>query len=360
MRIPRRSLNLRVSKQFSDHRQPFADEQSAGRKCVAEIVNAYVPQSGSFTNATPRMLKIGQMRFLLLSHDNVRITGHTRQRFQQRHRRLAKMDGLRASLTIGQAAVLSVLDPRSAIQGSEFQTSRQPVRSRIRKAATAYLVSVSLDLRSCQRLSETLQFLRRQEPLALTFRIAFDILARIGVLVPYPPSLGKIHHLRQDAEGAVCLIGDMRQGAVQLCDVGRSHGANALLGKKWIEEQLDRPPIFCLCRRLAANGDILRKKALSEFLHRCRLSVSVAQRRRIAVGAPYAAELDRCFASRQFRRHDSELPDHHPARPAVTSVLHQEESLPARHDAHAEARKVGIEGDVVLGRDLEAPRPSSW
>src|ERR1700681_2392022 len=47
-------------------------------------------------------------------------------------------------------------------------------------------------LRSCQRLSKTLQFLRRQESLALTFWIAFDILAGIGVLVPYPPSLGKI------------------------------------------------------------------------------------------------------------------------------------------------------------------------
>lgn len=37
----------------------------------------------------------------------------------------------------------------------------------------------------------------------------------------------------------------------------------------------------------------------------------------------------------------------------MTPVLHQEESLAARHHANAEAGKVGIEGDVVLGRDLE-------
>ena len=56
MGIPRRSLNLRVSEQFTDHRQPFADEQSAGRECVAEIVNAYIVQSGGLTNAAPWML----------------------------------------------------------------------------------------------------------------------------------------------------------------------------------------------------------------------------------------------------------------------------------------------------------------
>jgi hypothetical protein len=37
----------------------------------------------------------------------------------------------------------------------------------------------------------------------------------------------------------------------------------------------------------------------------------------------------------------------------MTSVLHQEESLPAWHDAYPETGKVRIEGDVVLGRRLE-------
>ena len=101
MGIPRGCLNLRVSKQFADHRQPFADEQPAGRECMAEIVNAYVAQSRSFPDATPRMLEIGQVRFLLLSHDNVGVAGYARQRLQQREYRLTKMDGLCPSLAIG-------------------------------------------------------------------------------------------------------------------------------------------------------------------------------------------------------------------------------------------------------------------
>ena len=37
----------------------------------------------------------------------------------------------------------------------------------------------------------------------------------------------------------------------------------------------------------------------------------------------------------------------------MTSVLHQEESLPARHDTDAESGKVSIEGDIVVSRDFE-------
>lgn len=59
MGIPRRSLYLSVSKQLANHRQAFANEQSAGRECMAEVVDAYVAQSGGFPDATPRMLKIG-------------------------------------------------------------------------------------------------------------------------------------------------------------------------------------------------------------------------------------------------------------------------------------------------------------
>ena len=58
MCVPRRGLYLRVSKQFTDHRQPFANEQPTGRECMTEIVNAYVIQFGSFPDATPRMLKV--------------------------------------------------------------------------------------------------------------------------------------------------------------------------------------------------------------------------------------------------------------------------------------------------------------
>jgi hypothetical protein len=72
------------------------------------------------------------------------------------------------------------------------------------------------------------------------------------------------------------------------------------------------------------------------------------------------AEHDDRFATRQFCRYDAVLPDHHPPRPAVTSVLHQEEALAARHDSRAEPGKVDIEGDVVFGSDLEGvDRPFS-
>ena len=37
----------------------------------------------------------------------------------------------------------------------------------------------------------------------------------------------------------------------------------------------------------------------------------------------------------------------------MTPVLHQEEPLSARHHTHAEAGKVGVESDVIFGRDLQ-------
>jgi hypothetical protein len=68
---------------------------------VAEVVNADVNQSGGFTNTSPWMLKVCEMRFLLLSDDDVRIVFHARQGLQQRHCGIAEMDGFRASLAIG-------------------------------------------------------------------------------------------------------------------------------------------------------------------------------------------------------------------------------------------------------------------
>jgi hypothetical protein len=37
----------------------------------------------------------------------------------------------------------------------------------------------------------------------------------------------------------------------------------------------------------------------------------------------------------------------------MTPVLYQEEPLSAGHHAHAEAGKIGVEGDVIFGRDLQ-------
>jgi hypothetical protein len=74
MRIPRRCLNLRMSKQVSYHCQPFADEQSAGCECMAEIVNAYIVQSRGLTYAAPWMLEVCEVFLILLTHDYERIT----------------------------------------------------------------------------------------------------------------------------------------------------------------------------------------------------------------------------------------------------------------------------------------------
>jgi len=101
MRVPRSCLDLRVSKQFSDHRQTCHDQEAAGCKRMAEIVNAHIIQSRGLANAAPWMLEVGEMCLLLLSHDNVRIVFHARQRFQQRYGSIAEMDGLRTSLAIG-------------------------------------------------------------------------------------------------------------------------------------------------------------------------------------------------------------------------------------------------------------------
>ena len=94
-------LNLRVSKQFSYHRPPFADQKSAGREGMTEIVDAHIIQSGSLANTLPWVLKVCRMGVLLPSHDNVRIVLHARQRFQQHHCGIAEMDGFRASLAVG-------------------------------------------------------------------------------------------------------------------------------------------------------------------------------------------------------------------------------------------------------------------
>jgi hypothetical protein len=45
MRVPRSGLDLSVSKQLADHRQPLADEQPTGRERVAKIVDAHVGES---------------------------------------------------------------------------------------------------------------------------------------------------------------------------------------------------------------------------------------------------------------------------------------------------------------------------
>jgi hypothetical protein len=78
MRISRGGLDLSVSKQLADHCWPFADEQAAGRKRMAKIMNATISEACHFADASPRMLKVGQVRLFLLSNDNVRIARHAR------------------------------------------------------------------------------------------------------------------------------------------------------------------------------------------------------------------------------------------------------------------------------------------
>jgi hypothetical protein len=99
-----------------------------------------------------------------------------------------------------------------------------------------------------QRLPKTLKFFRKQEPLTLTFWIAFDVHSQGLLCFSRIPRLGKSHHLRQDTERAICLVGNMRQRPVKLGDISRRHGANALLREIRIKEHFDRPSILGLGR----------------------------------------------------------------------------------------------------------------
>jgi hypothetical protein len=44
------------------------------------------------------------------------------------------------------------------------------------------------------------------------------------------------------------------------------------------------------------------------------------------------------FAAGLLDGYDSELSDHYPAGPSMTSILHEEKAFTARHDANAETR----------------------
>jgi hypothetical protein len=81
--------------QLADHRQPFADEQSTGRERMAKIMDAYVSEVCRLADASPRMLKVGQVRLLFLSHDNVWVAGHANRLAVARFLDIAKALGVR-------------------------------------------------------------------------------------------------------------------------------------------------------------------------------------------------------------------------------------------------------------------------
>ena len=94
------------------------------------------------------------------------------------------MDGLCRGLAVGQSQFFLFQIDEAPFKGLNFRqaASRQEQEAEGSNSVFGFRVY----LRSRQRLSETLQFRRRQEPVALAFRLAFDILARIGVLVAQP------------------------------------------------------------------------------------------------------------------------------------------------------------------------------
>ena len=55
--VPGGRLHLRVTQQFPDHGQAFAQGQRPGSIRMAEVVNSPLFQSGAPTDAAPRMLK---------------------------------------------------------------------------------------------------------------------------------------------------------------------------------------------------------------------------------------------------------------------------------------------------------------
>ena len=61
-----RRLNLGMTEQLADHRQPLAEGQGPRGEAVAKVVNAHVFEVGPGPDASPGVLKIGEMAAGLL------------------------------------------------------------------------------------------------------------------------------------------------------------------------------------------------------------------------------------------------------------------------------------------------------
>ncbi len=190
------------------------------------------------------------------------------------------MDDLRAGFAVRQPQLADVQMDRSPLERLDLA---QPTTGEQKEPESRYGVkALRSDLLIVgERDAKSAEFLGRQEALALVLWKPFDVLAGIGVLVAQAPHFGQVHHLGQDAQGAIGLVGDVGEAALELRDIGRRDSPNALGFEERIDEQLDAALVLGARRRLAAHGDMLLEEPCAKLRHRDRLTFCVALRGRI-------------------------------------------------------------------------------
>lgn len=349
MRIAGGGLDLGVSEQLSDDRQTFPHGETAGCEGVAQIVDARLSEAGGFPDAAPGPLQVGQVGAWLGADDDEGIIVDAGERMQEDGGRRAEMDHLRSCLAVRQPEFalveVDVLPPK----GLDLA---QPASGQQKEAKGGHRIR-AFRFRVRKRTAERFDLLQGQEPLALALGIPLDLLAGVGVPVAQAPHFGQAHHLRQDAQGPVGLVGDMGQRAVQFRDIGGGDRPDPLRPEEGVEKQVDGPLVLPLGGRLAADGDMLLQEPGSELLHGRRLAQGVAGERRIIATPLRLAEKGHRLLPGDLRGHGAKLADHDAPGAANAAVLDEEEALAAGHHPDAESRQFGVEGDVVLGPGFE-------
>ncbi len=94
---------LGVVEQLADHRKPFADEQSAPGKAMAEVMNSYIVEPGPSPDTPPGMLQVGEMAVGLVPGDHPRIVLPPVNAAQHGDGRIAQMHSLGSRLGVGQS-----------------------------------------------------------------------------------------------------------------------------------------------------------------------------------------------------------------------------------------------------------------
>ncbi len=95
-------LDLGVSQELADHRQPLSDSKTAGGKGVAQIMDTHLLKSSSFTDTSPGLLKIGKTSVYFGARDYERIFFDAGQVSKKLNRSAAKMHCLGACFAVGQ------------------------------------------------------------------------------------------------------------------------------------------------------------------------------------------------------------------------------------------------------------------
>ena len=163
---------------------------------------------------------------------------------------------------------------------------------------------------------------------------------------PQAPQLGEIEHLGEDLQAAVGLVGHVPVLVVEAGDFLAADLGDRPVAEEGEDELLEAPPVLLLRRGLEVHGDVLGIEPGGEILHRHRVAAGIALGQRIDALAQGGEVLDR-HRARLLRRHDVDVAQHHPPRPAAGAILQNEALAAGRHHPDAEAGDVVVPGDVV-------------